>query len=204
MIEAVPISALEHFMYCERQAALIWVDGVWQDNSHTKRGSRAHRRVDSGRHSSGRGVRTMRAIRVWSETLGLTGVADAVEIHADGTLLPVEYKSGVRHGRSAEVQVAAQAACLEEMFQQRIPNVAVWYGGPRRRIVTPLDDDLRDLTTRVVRTVQALREKSSLPTAPDDERCTECQLLDRCLPSVVSRADDVNSYVDQVVTGCRS
>ena len=129
----VQISAIEHFVYCPRQCALIHCDGVWSDNAHTVRGSRAHRRVDSGEHRQERGRQVLRAIPLWSEELGLSGRADAVEVEGDA-VRPVEYKAGVRHGSAADLQLCAQALCLEEMLDVEIPHGYVWYGGPRRRL----------------------------------------------------------------------
>ena len=102
----VPISAIEHFVYCPRQCALIHCDGVWSDNAHTVRGVRAHRRVDSGQHRHERGRKVLRGIPLWSEALGLSGRADVVEIEI-GAVRPVEYKSGVRHGSAADLQLCA-------------------------------------------------------------------------------------------------
>ncbi|MXW23318.1 MAG: Dna2/Cas4 domain-containing protein, partial [Chloroflexi bacterium] len=90
----IQISAIEHFVYCPRQCALIHCDGVWSDNAHTVRGARAHRRVDSGEHRQERGRQVLRAIPLWSEELGLSGRADAVEVE-DDAVRPVEYKAGV-------------------------------------------------------------------------------------------------------------
>ena len=128
----VSISAIEHFVYCPRQCALIHCDGVWSDNAHTVRGTRAHRRVDSGTHRHERGRLVLRAIPLWSEALGLSGRADAVEIET-GVVRPIEYKSGTRHGAAADLQLCAQALCLEEMLDVEIPDGCIWYGGPRRR-----------------------------------------------------------------------
>lgn len=202
--DPIPISALEHYWYCERQAALITVDGLWIDNRHVLRGHRGHKRVDSGRQSTGRRKTTLRSVRLWSERLGLTGVADAIELQDDGSVLPVEYKVGVRHGRAAEVQVAAQALCLEEMFNTHIDQVAVWYSGPRRRQTHALDTALRELTISTIAAVHALRSGGKLPDAPNDERCNECQLLTTCLPFVVAEPHRAEDYVDQEVFRCRS
>ena len=183
----VLISALEHFEYCERQCALIHGDGVWVDNEHTVRGQRAHRRVDSGEHRRERGVLTLRSIPLWSETFGLSGRADTVEVH-DGAVYPVEHKSGVRHGRAADLQVCAQAICLEEMLEVEIPTAFVWYGGPRRRQAVTLDLTLRTAVLDAVSAIRAQIIAGDLPPAPDDERCGECQLEPHCLPSVTATA----------------
>ena len=197
----VPISAIEHFVYCPRQCALIHCDGVWSDNAHTVRGSHEHRRVDSGRHRRERGRQVLRAIPLWSETLGLTGRADAVEI--DGhRVRPVEYKSGVRHGKAADLQLCAQALCLEEMLEVAIPDGYVWYGGPRRRVRVTFTSALRH---EVGETIERIRQQlitASLPEAPNDPRCAECQLQHHCLPGLTSTPKKVSRYMTDVVFGC--
>lgn len=191
MLEPVVlISALEHYEYCERQCALIHGDGVWMDNKYTVRGTHAHRRVDSGEHRRQRGVLTLRSIPLWSEALGLSGRADAVEV-GDGAVYPVEHKSGVRHGRAADLQVCAQAMCLEEMLHTSIPSAFVWYGGPRRRQEVLLTAELRSDVVEVVEAIRAQMISGELPPAPADERCEECQLEPHCLPHVTSTADRI-------------
>lgn len=198
----VSISAIEHYEYCPRQCALIHVDGVWEDNRSTVHGERAHRRVDSGEHRAERGRLVLRSIPLWSEQLGLVGRADAVEIHADGSVVSVEYKSGTRHGRAADLQACAQAMCLDEMLGTTIGRAYVWYGGTRRREPVVIDDFLRADTLSVVRRIRESIETGTLPRAPNDERCPSCQLLNHCLPSVVDDADSVRRYVEREVFGC--
>lgn len=103
----VPISALEHHVYCPRQCALIHVDGLWVESEHTLRGTLGHRRADSAAHRTERGSRVLRAIPLWSEALGLTGRADIVEVAEDGSVAPVEYKIGTRHRDTAHIQLCA-------------------------------------------------------------------------------------------------
>ena len=197
----VPISAIEHHAYCPRQCALIHCDGVWNDNAHTVRGTHAHRRVDSGRHRQERGRMVLRAIPLWSEELGLSGRADAVEIK-DGEVTPVEYKAGTRHGIAADLQVCAQALCLEEMLHVEIPFGHVWYGGPRRRLRVDFTPAFRE---RVRTTIGDIRQQllaGDLPTAPNDERCRECQLRSHCLPELTSAPRKVRSYVSKVLFQC--
>jgi len=198
----VRISAIEHFVYCQRQCALIHGDGVWSDNQHTVQGQRAHRRVDSGEHRQERGRQVLRAIPLWSEALGLSGRADVIEIEQDGAVRPVEYKSGVRHGSAADLQLCAQALCLEEMLEVEIPFGFVWYGGPRRRERVVFTPGLRE-EVRVV--IQIIREQliaGVLPEAPNDRRCTECQLRHHCLPEVTSAPGRVTRYLREVVFAC--
>ncbi|WP_419838074.1 CRISPR-associated protein Cas4 [Candidatus Poriferisodalis sp.] len=194
----VLISALEHFVYCERQCALIHGDGVWMDNAHTVRGSHAHRRVDSGLHRRERGVLTLRSIPLWSETLGLSGRADTVEFN-EGAVYPVEHKSGVRHGKAADLQVCAQAMCLEEMMHVDIPVAYVWYGGPRRRAKVLLDHQLRTDVIETVESVRAQLLSGELPAAPNDARCEECQLEPHCLPSATATATRIAALTSEAL-----
>ena len=197
----VTISAIEHFVYCPRQCALIHCDGVWSDNAQTVRGSRAHRRVDSGRHRRERGRLVLRSLPLWSETLGLSGRADAVEIEP-GVVRPVEYKSGIRHGAAADLQLCAQALCLEEMLDVAIPDGAVWYGGPRRRVRVAFTPALRHEVGEIIHEIRQQLLTASLPEAPNDPRCEACQLQHHCLPAVTSAPQKVTRYMDNVVFQC--
>lgn len=198
MEPVVQISAIEHFVYCPRQCALIHCDGVWSDNAHTVRGGRAHRRVDSGEHRQERGKQVLRAIPLWSEEMGLSGRADAVEVEGDA-VRPVEYKAGVRHGAAADLQLCAQALCLEEMLDVEIPHGYVWYGGPRRRMQVDFTEALRREVCDVIDQIRVQLLTFELPEAPNDARCTECQLLHHCLPDLSSAPRRVKRYMDSVV-----
>ena len=197
----IAISAIEHFVYCPRQCALIHCDGVWTDNVHTLQGSRAHRRVDSGQHRQERGRMVLRAIPLWSEALGLSGRADAVEIQS-GVVRPVEYKSGTRHGLAADLQLCAQALCLEEMLDVAIPDGHIWYGGPRRRIRVEFTAALRTEVRHAVDQIRLQILSGALPEAPNDQRCAACQLQHHCLPGITSEVQRVSSYVRNVVFEC--
>ena len=197
----IAISAIEHFVYCPRQCALIHCDGVWSDNAHTVQGSRAHRRVDSGRHRRERGRLVLRAIPLWSESLGLSGRADAVEVES-GVVRPVEYKSGTRHGTAADLQLCAQALCLEEMLDVEIPTGDIWYGGPRRRMQVEFTAALRSEVCDVINEIRRQILSGSLPEAPNDQRCAPCQLLHHCLPGLASTPHRVTRYVNDVVFRC--
>lgn len=197
----VPISAIEHFVYCPRQCALIHCDGAWSDNAHTVRGTRVHRRVDSERHRHERGWRVLRGIPLWSESHGLSGRADVVEIRSD-TVRPVEYKSGVRHGAAADLQLCAQALCLEEMLGVEISEGFVWYGGPRRRDRVVFNRRLRQEVQDIVCVIREQLATGGLPEAPNDERCDQCQLRNHCLPELTSAPERVTRYLADVVFGC--
>lgn len=202
--EPVPLSALEHYCYCARQCALILVDGEWIENRHTVRGQRGHRRVDSGETKTERGRVVLRAITLWSTAFELTGRADAIEIGPDGIAIPIEYKIGTRHGDAADVQLCAQALCLEEMLGRSVPHGFVWYGAARRRHRVAFSPELRHRTTDVIGAVHQLRTDRHLPPAPSDQRCTECQLLDRCIPALVHAPHAIDTYLRAEVYQCGS
>jgi CRISPR-associated exonuclease Cas4 len=196
----IPLRALEHFAYCPRQAAIIHVDGVWADNQHTVRGVRGHRRVDEAPSRHERGRRVLRGIRLFSEQLGLTGRADAVEVLQDGSVEPVEYKHGTRHGNAAEIQLCAQALCLEEMLGISIPMGRVWYAGSRRGDQIVLGDPIRKTTIDTIAAVRALYHANTLPAAVNDPRCDECQLRGSCLPELVAHLDHLRAYHQKILS----
>jgi CRISPR-associated exonuclease Cas4 len=190
----VAISALEHHMYCPRQCALIHVDGIWTDNEHTVRGTAGHRRPDTGADRMERGMRALWHVPLWSNEHGLTGRADVILAVAD-RVVPVEYKIGRRHELAADVQLCAQALCLEEMLGLPVRYGFVWYSAPRRRARVDLDVPLRDLTVRAIGEVRGWLLREKLPPAPADARCASCQLLDHCQPDVCAAPERVDAYV---------
>lgn len=179
----VPISALQHLSYCPRQCALIHIEGTFDENLYTLRGQRTHERVDTPEHEFIVGVRVERALPLFSRTLGLTGRADVVEFLADGTPHPVEYKTGPRKLKEADdVQLCAQALCLEEMLGVSVPEGSVYYDRTRRRRPVAFDDALRELVSTTAGAVRALFSQSVLPAPVADSRCPNCSLIDACLP----------------------
>lgn len=203
MVEPVVLlSALEHYLYCPRQCALIHVDGLWTENAYTVAGTRSHRRVDTAPSRRERGRRVLRGIPLYSERYGLSGRADAVEVHDDGSVVPVEYKAGVAHGQAADVQLCAQGFCLEEMLERPIPFGFVWYAGPRRRVRVEFTPELRGTTLEVIEAVRSMLVSGVLPSAVADARCRECQLEPTCLPDVVIRPDAIRHYVESEVLRC--
>jgi CRISPR-associated exonuclease Cas4 len=198
----VLLSALEHHLYCPRQCALIHVDGLWSENRATIAGVRSHRRVDTQGGRVERGRIVIRALPLYSDRYGLVGRADGIEIHDDGTVVPVEHKAGVRHGQTADVQLCAQALCLEDMFGRPVTYGFVWYGGTRRRRRIELDETLRALTLDVVDQIRAALVTATLPPPVADGRCRACQLEPVCMPDVVIEPERVQRYLDHEVLSC--
>jgi CRISPR-associated exonuclease Cas4 len=180
----VPISALEHYSYCPRQCALIHVEQTFEENLFTIKGQIAHERVDTAGDSVTRGIKVARAVPLWSERLGLQGKADLVEFRGDGPY-PVEYKLGRRRGIHADLQLCAQALCLEEMLGVEVARGAIFYHGMHRRHEVMIDEPLRQATLRAIEAVREMLGSQRLPAAPNDARCSSCSLLNACMPSVI-------------------
>jgi CRISPR-associated exonuclease Cas4 len=180
----IPVSAIEHYSYCPRQCALIHVEQTFDENLFTIRGHLAHERVDAGDDTVRSDVRVMRSVPIWSERLGLRGKADLVEFRPEGPY-PVEYKVGRRKGIHADLQLCAQALCLEEMLDVSIPRGAVFYHAERRRYEVRLDEALRRRTLQAIEAIRSILRDQRLPPAVNDARCPNCSLLHACLPSVV-------------------
>ena len=182
-VDLVPISALQHFVYCQRQCALIHVERVWSENVFTLRGRRAHERVDTPGHRTRAGERSVRALDIWSERLGIIGRADVVVFDEADRPYPVEHKVGSRKSRRAdEIQLCAQALCLEEMFGRQVKEGALFYGRTRRRRVVAIDNDLRSETEAVIDATRDLLSNRRLPAPAADSRCRHCSLIEACLP----------------------
>jgi CRISPR-associated exonuclease Cas4 len=181
----VPISALEHYSYCPRQCGLIHIEQTFEENIFTIKGRLAHERVDAADTEIARGVRVLRSVSLWSERYGLRGKADVVEMRAEGPY-PVEYKVGRRRGRHADLQLCAQALCLEEMLGVPVTAGAVFHHAERRRYGVPIDDELRSTTISAIGSVRDMLRSQQLPAAPNDSRCPSCSLINACLPYVVA------------------
>jgi CRISPR-associated exonuclease Cas4 len=199
---SIALRSLEHYSYCRRQCALIHVDGVWADNEHTVKGIVGHKRADTAEPRRERGRLVVRGMELWSDKLGLIGRADAVEFSDDGLVQPVEYKIGVRHGESAELQVCAQAMCLEEMFGIDVEFGAVWFSGTRRKVRFSVVGALREKTLSVIEEIRALYSARDLPAPANDQRCSHCQLLGHCMPSLADSRADVATYFAEEVYQC--
>ena len=188
--ELVLISALEHYSYCPRQCALIHVERIFDENVFTLKGRHAHERVDSGVGGVVKGVRVERGIPLWSDRLGIAGKSDAVEFHDGGDVVPVEYKSGERRAnRHDDLQLCAQALCLEEMLETRVDHGAIYSIKTKRRREVVFDDELREETKEVIESVRSLlNSPGALPPALNDGRCPHCSLIDACVPSTIVKA----------------
>jgi CRISPR-associated exonuclease Cas4 len=187
-LDSVPLSALQHYVYCARQCALIHVERVWAENFLTASGRSMHERAHGGPDESRPGVRIARGLSVSSRRLAVHGVCDVVEFHADGRVVPVEYKRGTPH-RADEVQLCAQALCLEETLTMEIPHGFLFYGKPRRRGRVEIDEGLRGITVSVINATRRLLAENLVPPAEYERRkCGGCSLSEICQPQAAVSA----------------
>ena len=196
----ISISALQHYAYCPRQCALIHVEQVFDDNIYTARGQAVHRLVDTPGYEIKSGVKVERALPLWSDRLGLIGKADVVEFHAGGAVYPVEFK----HGRKREkvhddIQLAAQAMCLEEMLGITVPHGAIYHASSHRRREVAITLALRHLVEAAVAAIRQMIELRTLPPPVNDERCRACSLIDACQPAALANASRLNRLHDELL-----
>lgn len=190
-LDPIPISALQHWMYCPRQCALIHVEQVFADNVHTARGNAVHALVDEPGYELRRGVRAERSLPLWSDRIGLIGKADLVEFHPDGSVFPVEFKHGPKRKHTHDdIQLAAQAMCLEEMLGKPVTRGAIYHASSKRRREVDIDQGLRTLVQLTTQAVRAAIAAGTVPPPVNDERCEHCSLKTICQPEVM---DDKNT-----------
>mgnify|MGYP005840566327 CR=1 FL=1 len=182
-----PVSALQHLVFCERRCALIHLESVWAENSFTAEGELVHENVHTLGDSSVHGVRHVTALPVRSLKLGLTGQCDLVEFSLDSNGIevpyPVEFKRGTpRRGECDEIQLCAQALCLEEMLRVSVPIGAVFYAAIRRRKEISFSPVLRSRTFDAVARLHALLDSGQTPLRPFEQKCKSCSLIEHCRP----------------------
>ncbi|MFC0269044.1 CRISPR-associated protein Cas4 [Kushneria aurantia] len=191
-IRLIPLSALQHYLFCPRQCALIHLEQLWAENRYTAEGRILHERADRAGHERRRGVQTAMALPLSHAALGLTGVADVVEFderEAPVVIRPIEYKRGrPKSHRADEVQLCAQALCLEEMRETVIQEGALYYGKTKRRKAIVFDEELRALTLEVIAGVRQLFDGDITPPAVyEAKRCDRCSLMEQCQPQVMGK-----------------
>ena len=197
----VPISALQHMLYCPRQCALIHIERQWAENQFTAEGRILHTRVEAGKRETQGTLRIERTVPLQSRRLGVFGFADVVEVHDGGRPFPVEYKRGRQKAhRADEVQLCAQAICLEEMTQTPVPAGALFYGKARRRKQVVFDPSLRQLTEKVARDVRAMLILAETP-APEyvPSKCNSCSLESVCQPQKPRKSGHVARWLAQAI-----
>lgn len=189
--EKIPLSALQHWQYCPRQCGLIHLEQVFDENIYTLRGQALHAKVDQPGVETAKGVRIERALPLWHDELGLLGKSDVVEFLAGDVPYPVEYKHGSRN-KAADIaacddlQLAAQAVCLQAMTGQQVNEGAIYYATSKRRRIVPITDALRADVARTADAIRRMLASGELPPPLAAEhaakRCKACSLQERCQP----------------------
>ena len=217
--DIVMLSALQHYLFCRRQCALIHLERSWTENRLTASGRVMHERVDERTSETRRVLRQATAVRLVSRRLGVWGIADMVEFHrtdaarddAGETVaaplpglsgfwkpFPVEYKRGKpKSHRADEVQLCAQAICLEEMLGVSIPAGALFYGEPRRRTDVAFDTGLRGLTEETARGVRALIDSGETPEPTFGKWCASCSLVEECRPKLIASRRSARAWLER-------
>jgi len=226
--DLLPLSALQHLVFCARRAALIHLEAMWDENVATVEGRILHEQSHNARTESRGDTRIARGLLLRSLGLGLSGKADVVEFHrlqpgeSGGIQLdgvegcwqpyPVEYKRGrLRSERSYEIQLCAQAVCLEEMLGVGVSAGALFYGKTARRQVVVFDQVLRRQTEEASARLHELFKQGRTPDAVyARNKCQQCSLFDLCLPRQAASSRNVDAYlarmaaVDALVPPCGS
>ena len=213
--DLLPLSALQHLVFCERQWGLIHLEQMWSENRLTAEGRQLHERAHLPESESRGDLRIVRGLRLRSLRLGLSAKADVVELHRvpdgapsgiplDGASglwrpVPVEYKRGrPKRDDSDKVQLCAQALCLEEMLSIDIPAGSLFYGSQHRRYDVPFAPTLRRRTEHLAHRLHQLTENSVTPPARYSRRCRNCSLREQCMPKLAGHRS-ARSYLDRYV-----
>ena len=190
-VDPIPLSALQHWQYCPRQCGLIHLEQVFDDNVHTLRGQAVHAKADQPGVETAKGVRVERALPLWHDALGLIGKSDVVEFLAGGVPYPVEYKHGSRNKAADiaacdDIQLAAQAMCLESMTGKPVNEGALYYATSKRRRVVPITMQLKADVAQTAEAIRQMLASGKLPPPLIGEqaarRCKACSLQERCQP----------------------
>lgn len=204
------LSGIQHFTFCRRQWALIHIEQQWAENLRTVDGQLFHSTAHDANKIEKRGdLLIVRGLRVKSATLGISGNCDVVEFHksSDGIQLfaydglwepyPVEYKKGLpKTDLADELQLCAQAMCLEEMLLCEIPRGSLFYGENRRRTSVEFTQELREQVKATLTEMHDLMNRGYTPKVKPRKGCNACSLKEICLPQL-SRKKSVQLYIDE-------
>jgi len=208
--DLLPLSGLQHYIFCRRQVALIHIEQAWSENLLTAEGRILHDKVHEGGDKSRGKIRVVYAMPLRSLKLGLVGKADVVEFHrtdsdnngkhAEWKPFPVEYKRGrPKKDDSDRVQLCAQAMCLEEMMNVEIPTGAVFYGKVRRRQEVIFEDKLRAFTMETAEQYHELIRGGVTPEVRYEKKCDNCSMYDLCLPKTLGKKAKIDNYLRKMV-----
>lgn len=204
------LSGIQHFAFCRRQWAMIHIEQQWAENYRTTAGELMHKKAHDESAFEKRGnVLTVRGLRISSHELGVSGQCDVVEFQQaengvtlygyDGNWnpVPVEYKHGKpKENNADELQLCAQAICLEEMFQTVIPEGYLFYGENRRRSHVDFTEDLREEVKKMTKEMHELFQRGHTPNVKPTKQCKACSLENLCVPKL-QKTMKVREYIQQ-------
>jgi len=204
--DLLALSGIQHFAFCERQWGLIHIEKQWVENVRTAEGKNLHQRVDDPYFTETRGdVKTVRSVPLVSKVLGLYGVADVIELQkipGDNSGIRygiVEYKRGrPKPDDRDEVQLCAQALCLEEMLDITLEYGHLYYGETKHRHRVELDESLRMRVKKLAEKMHILYAKGETPPVVKDKRCKNCSLADICIPKIGGGNKKTERYLSSV------
>jgi CRISPR-associated exonuclease Cas4 len=180
----LPLSALNHLLYCERRCALIHIEGIFVENVYTLEGSLTHEAADTPGYETASGGRAVRALPLFSKSMGVVGKADIVEFRGN-TPYPVDYKRGRRKKwDNDDVQLCSQALCLEEMLGVSVPRGAIFHAQSKRRREVEFTPTLRDHTRDTIERLRAFLTARVVPISELKPQCEGCSLHEVCLPEL--------------------
>ena len=213
--DLLQLSGLQHLAFCERQWGLIHLEGVWMENLFTAQGRLMHDRAHEYQVEKRGDLRIVRALWMHSLRLGLSGKADVVEFHKlaeeeDPSLgaklphtaglwkpFPVEYKRGrPKKNRCDEIQLCAQAICLEEMLEVRIPAGALFYGRTKKRTDVAFDQTLRGITESLSKRMHELTHIGITPPPEYGKKCESCSIKSACMPKETTSGKNIQRYIE--------
>ncbi len=200
----IQLSALQHFVFCQRQCALIHIEQAWVENQFTAEGRIMHENPDEGLTEKRKDLKIARGMLLNSYELGLSGKADVVEFHKDvggkWQAFPVEYKRGKPKADNCDkVQLCAQALCLEEMLNARITKGALFYGRTKRRLDVDFDASLRKETKDTIALVHDFIKNGKTPKPVYTSKCKSCSFLDLCMPKAMEKKTSVKKYLEESI-----
>ncbi|WP_227765685.1 CRISPR-associated protein Cas4 [Zhaonella formicivorans] len=201
------LSGIQHFAFCERQWALIHIENLWEENIRTVEGKQLHDRVDDPYFTETRNsVKVERSVPLVSRSLGLYGVADVIEYYQDSgsddslKIIIIEYKRGKpKPDDRDEVQLCAQAICLEEMLGLKIDYGYFFYGETRHRYRVDFNEVLRARVKQLATRMHNLYERGVTPPAVKDKRCKGCSMVDLCIPALAKKRNVADNYLKRLV-----
>ncbi len=199
--DLLPLSGVQHLLFCERQWGLIHIEQQWEENRLTAEGRLLHAHADSAVVEQRGGLRIVRALALRSFRLGITGKADVVEFPLNGDApIPVEYKRGRAKFTDVDrVQLCAQGLCLEEMLAVKVPRGALFYGLPRRRMAVEFDAELRAATEALAVRMHELYAAGTTPQPVLLPHCRNCSLAGLCQPSVITQRGSARTFLRRAV-----